>query len=201
MPGIDNKSRDYIRENYQYLSDREMGVVLGKATEAVVKMRLAMGIKRAEPSARIVTIDGKRTCVTCSELKPLSEFVTKTGRQENRAGFCKECFNARSVSRAGRLRQEIFDHYGWVCKCCGDSHHECMTLDHIDNDGHKDKFPGGGKITGKSLYSQVIKQGLPDSFQTLCHNCNFGKAVYGICPHKRYQELAERETTRTNQVI
>lgn len=60
-----------------------------------------------------------------------------------------------------------------------------LSLDHINNDGYKDKHPGGGKKSGKELYLLVKRQGFPDTFQTLCMNCNWGKKLgKGICPHK-----------------
>ena len=73
-----------------------------------------------------------------------------------------------------------------VCKCCGESTPEFMTLDHINNDGYLDKNPNGAKKSGKELYVLVKKQGFPSKYQTLCHNCNFAKKLEGGCPHQRY---------------
>lgn len=32
----------------------------------------------------------------------------------------------------------------------------------------------------------------PPGFQVLCHNCNFGKSLYGVCPHQRETNVEYR---------
>ena len=82
------------------------------------------------------------------------------------------------------MKKMVFDHYGWKCTCCGEENPVFLTMDHINNDGYKDKMVGGRKLTGKDLYIKIMREGLPNRFQTLCQNCNFGKKVRGICPHQ-----------------
>lgn len=86
------------------------------------------------------------------------------------------------------LKQKIFDRYGWKCKCCGESNIKFLTMDHVNNDGWKERLTIGYRIGGPTLYREIVKRGFPDTFQTLCFNCNCGKRVNnGICPHKSYK--------------
>src|SRR3990167_7641673 len=79
----------------------------------------------------------------------------------------------------------VFDYYGWFCKCCGEKMPKFLTVDHVENDGYKDKNKSGKKITGAPLYSRIVKEGFPERYQILCMNCNHGKRMNdGICPHK-----------------
>lgn len=84
-----------------------------------------------------------------------------------------------------RLRMKIMTHYGGdppKCACCGESNFGFLTLDHINNDGNKDrKLHGYGPV----LNMWIIKNNYPEGYQVLCFNCNCGKARNkGICPHK-----------------
>lgn len=79
------------------------------------------------------------------------------------------------------LRYFILEEYGFKCVCCGEGRHEFLSIDHVFNDGAKDRGTGN-----RNTYYQVNKLGLPrDRFQILCHNCNFAKGIYGECPHRR----------------
>lgn len=71
------------------------------------------------------------------------------------------------------------------CACCGEDTIEFLSLDHKNNDGHKDRKKYG---SGSNLYTKLRVRGFPDKerIQVLCFNCNMGKATNGgICPHKR----------------
>lgn len=63
-----------------------------------------------------------------------------------------------------------------------------MTLDHINNDGFKEKKKGG-KGSGIRFYEYLYANNFPrkDELQILCMNCNFGKRMNsGICPNKNH---------------
>lgn len=127
-----------------------------------------------------------RVCSKCGKLKPIKEFKLRADyNHKRRRTDCRECINLRTKLLWRKTRKEIFDYYGWKCNCCGETTPEFLTLDHINNDGYLDKNPNGDKKTGKELYSLVKKQGFPDKYQTLCHNCNFAKKLEGGCPHQR----------------
>jgi hypothetical protein len=77
--------------------------------------------------------------------------------------------------------QLILDHYGHVCACCGEATEGFLTIDHIENDGSVHRA-----VIRQSLYPWLLKHNFPDGFQTLCYNCNCGKARNGgVCPHKQ----------------
>lgn len=85
----------------------------------------------------------------------------------------------RFVMRAWRLRCKmiVLSHYGRggkpVCIRCREDRLPCLSIDHIDGGGREDRR-NRGKVGG-SLYSQLIKEGFPTGFQTLCMNCQWVK--------------------------
>ena len=85
-----------------------------------------------------------------------------------------------------RLRHEAIMAYGgYRCACCGEGEPMFLTLDHINNDGARDRREPG--LYMKRLLS-LRKRGYPRGFQVLCSNCNHGKHRNGgTCPHKTRQ--------------
>jgi hypothetical protein len=76
------------------------------------------------------------------------------------------------------IRNEFFNIYGNICRCCGETNRRFLTLDHINNDGY---------LSPHRQYeiTKAIKFVDKTRYQTLCYNCNCGKRVNnGICPHK-----------------
>jgi hypothetical protein len=60
-------------------------------------------------------------------------------------------------------------------------------LDHVNGGGnaHRRSLSRNGSMVGSStFYRWVVTNGFPDSFQLLCHNCNFAKGVGTRCPHQ-----------------
>lgn len=89
-----------------------------------------------------------------------------------------------------RLRQQVFEAYGGtVCACCGDTHEEFLTIDHINGDGadHRREI---GKSTYK-LHLWLKNSGFPGGFRILCMNCNFSFGMRGYCPHDKEQKMSE----------
>lgn len=78
-----------------------------------------------------------------------------------------------------RVRLEAIDHYGNKCACCGENEEAFLALDHINGGGNKHRREN--KIGLLSYW--VRKEGYPDGFQVLCHNCNQAKTQRGVCPH------------------
>ena len=93
---------------------------------------------------------------------------------------CAPCVAAEKRRYQAR-RQRVFDHYGRSCACCGETTFGFLTLDHINKDGAE--LPRSVK-NHIAIYFWLIQQGFPEGFQTLCYNCNYGKAKNGgVCPH------------------
>lgn len=82
--------------------------------------------------------------------------------------------------KRNRIKEEVFEHYGNKCACCGEDHPEFLTIDHINGRPAEHK----GK-NGIWLYKIVKAEGFPDTYQILCWNCNAAKGLYGLCPHER----------------
>lgn len=81
-----------------------------------------------------------------------------------------------------KIREMIFDVYGDICTCCGETEKIFLTIDHINNDGAEDyKKHGNYKV-----YKRIIKEADHTKYQILCYNCNRGRYMNGgICPHKK----------------
>ncbi len=78
-------------------------------------------------------------------------------------------------------KEIVFNHYGNKCVCCGETIKEFFTIDHINNDGAEQKR----KYKIYHFYRWIIRNDFPKDLQILCANCNYAKAIYGICPHQQ----------------
>ncbi len=85
-----------------------------------------------------------------------------------------------------KLKNSVFEHYGNICNCCGETEFLFLSIDHVNNDGNTHIGKSGARVTSGYLYSQIITAGYQDTYQLLCMNCNFGKRMNNdICPHKQ----------------
>ena len=94
----------------------------------------------------------------------------------------------RSAARKRRLhrqREQVFDHYGRLCACCGSA--ERLTIDHVRGDGAKHRR-AIGKRSGMPTYHWLVAHGFPGGFQTLCKPCNGSKANQSACRIDHTQE-------------
>jgi hypothetical protein len=83
------------------------------------------------------------------------------------------------------IKQCVMDHYGKICKCCGEDNIAFLNIDHIDGNGntHRKEI---GKSSGIGFYTWLKKNNFPEGFQTLCFNCNIARYKNGgICPHQQ----------------
>lgn len=86
-----------------------------------------------------------------------------------------------------RIRHVIYSHYGRICTCCGEDNLKFLTIDHINNDGYKERtIKSGKRLGGENIFYKIIREGLPaDRYRIMCYNCNCGRAYNnGVCPHK-----------------
>lgn len=111
------------------------------------------------------------------------DWMAKNG--EGFREYQKEWYKSKAeYLRELRLKNKelVYSHYGNKCNCCKETEKKFLTIDHVNNDGYKDKKDRGG--SSDSLYRKIIKENFPDIYQILCYNCNCGKARNnGICPH------------------
>lgn len=96
--------------------------------------------------------------------------------------------------RYRRLRLEALQHYGGEqpeCACCGEWHISFLCLDHVNGGGtqHRKQL----RAEGLNIWEYLRREGYPDGFRVLCHNCNSAIGFYGSCPHEdeRAAEAAE----------
>ena len=78
------------------------------------------------------------------------------------------------------IKKQVFDHYGRICRCCGETIEQFLTIDHINGNGRQHI-----KEAGMPLYHWIVKHSFPEDLRTLCWNCNCGRRINGgICPHE-----------------
>lgn len=91
--------------------------------------------------------------------------------------------------RRSKLRQNILVAYGGpLCKCCGETMEEFLSIDHIAGNGNKHRRsirPSGRNQASANFYEWLKKEKFPPGFQVLCIQCNFAKGKYGSCPHEK----------------
>lgn len=78
--------------------------------------------------------------------------------------------------RLAKLKDTVLTFYGGgVCRCvvCGEDRVDCLSLDHINNDGYKHRKTS--KLLGSRFYAYLAREGLPAEYQTLCMNCQWIK--------------------------
>jgi len=80
------------------------------------------------------------------------------------------------------LRNQLFDIYGTKCSCCDESNPGFLTLDHVLNNGRKERVALNGSHF--NMWRKAIAEHDPGKYRILCYNCNMGRAKNdGICPH------------------
>lgn len=88
--------------------------------------------------------------------------------------------NMDNVTRYRRYRTQIIQHYSRdtnTCNCCGESHMEFLTIDHING---RNNSPNGAR--GIVLMRWLIENNFPEGYQILCANCNLAKGDKDKCP-------------------
>ena len=119
---------------------------------------------------------------------PTHEWETVYPKNHRPVTRCRTCSlaaqRANAKSRYHRRREGAFEAYGQACSCCGEPDHSFLVTDHIDGGGTKQRRDNGWK-GNQRFYAWLEAEGYPPGFQTLCHNCNHAKHVYGRCPHAK----------------
>jgi hypothetical protein len=110
-----------------------------------------------------------RKCPECKFSKPDDEFPE---RGEN----CRQCRREQASLTRRFTREAVLRKLGGQCVCCGEREYVFLDLDHVNNDGSKDRK--------KATWRLALRE--PHRFQILCRNCNWGK-YRGGCPHQAYQ--------------
>src|SRR5207245_1718446 len=81
--------------------------------------------------------------------------------------------------RRGSRRSRVFDAYGKICACCGETTPRLLCLDHIDESGKEHRQLD---MLANNLTEWVIRNNFPPGFQMLCYRCNLRKSKNkGVC--------------------
>lgn len=93
----------------------------------------------------------------------------------------KEKRSLKAKNRNLKNKLDTIEHYGKECKCCRESLHYFLSIDHIYGKGNEHRK----KIGSSSSFNIWLRlNNYPkDKFQLLCFNCNMAKGFYGCCPH------------------
>ena len=93
----------------------------------------------------------------------------------NRTQRIQQC-----MARDAEIKLDVLSHYGkdGQLKCCWSGCEvddpDMLSLDHLNNDGAKDRAQGKAGI---KHYRMLKKENYPDGFQTLCHNHQWKKEL------------------------
>jgi len=119
-------------------------------------------------------------CYNCNMGKAINDGVCP---HHNNSSLTKPSIrhtHSKNTRQRRNLRTRLFEVYGPVCACCGESEERFLTLDHKLNDGNDARKQSGAfKIMRKA-----ISEADPRKYQVLCFNCNCARSQHnGICPH------------------
>ncbi len=91
-----------------------------------------------------------------------------------------------------QLKETVLATYGGKCAICGETHIECLTIDHSFNDGAEwrrsflDKKSNRDRTGnhGQSFYHFLRANNFPKDLglRVLCWNCNCSIGLYGYSP-------------------
>jgi len=105
---------------------------------------------------------------------------SNTIRRKLPAGFVGD--NAARQRELRKIaRQEVIEHYGGKCVCCGEEHIEFLCIDHVKGGGTQERRDNNKR--GSAFYLYLRRHGYPEGYRLLCQNCNFSIGKYGYCPH------------------
>ena len=153
-----------------------------------------------------------KKCSSCGIEKDTSEFYKDISRKDGLTSRCKQCSKEYSHSKERKkwekdyrkeniqkrrgwekdyrdnLKEECFLHYGKICKCCGESNIEFLTIHHVNGNGNQHRREIGVG-SGGHFYIWLKKNNFPEGFAVLCFNCNCALGNYGYCPHQKGELL------------
>ena len=114
-------------------------------------------------------------CNRCGKVAP----ETKT--------HCESCSQKLSDANSKRLqdlRRRVIAGYGGGCSCCREDSWEFLSIDHKGYRACEERKKLGRVLTTTQLCTLIIREGFPETYQILCHNCNMALGIWGYCPHR-----------------
>lgn len=79
----------------------------------------------------------------------------------------------RQLSRdaKAKLKGKVWEMYGHTCSACGFPDKRALSLDHVKNNGAKERR----ELGERGVYQRAIEAYRPDDYRILCMNCQFIK--------------------------
>jgi hypothetical protein len=123
----------------------------------------------------------KKVCSQCGAEKCLRAFrVRVKGDSLYVDATCNTCVCRR---QRRSLRLQFLEEFGCTCSCCGETHPDLLSLEHIR--GNVDKIKAAYRKASYYLYAAAKRDNWDRSkYECLCMSCNWAKGIYGICPHR-----------------
>lgn len=116
-------------------------------------------------------IENKRGCAQC------------LGKKSKRSCDDAQKDPLKAAQYRLRVKSDVISKYGGKCACCQESELLFLTIDHINNDGSRDR-KDNDISNSASFYLTLRKSDIRIDLQVLCFNCNLGKQINGgVCPH------------------
>lgn len=147
-----------------------------------------------------LTGDSSGLCPQCRQTKNLSEFIklrvggyccycrscnrlNSAQTYHERKEFRRDALRAANKRSRRKVREDVLAGYGGQCQCCGEDRYEFLSIDHINGGGIR-HIRSLGLKTQQQFYYWLRRNGYPEGFRVLCHNCNQSYGHYGYCPHQ-----------------
>ena len=121
-------------------------------------------------------------------------------RSSNKHGMCTkhryESFTLyHNTKSRTKKRHELLELMGGACVCCDERDPIFLQVDHVFNDGHKDRKKYNGGSISTAILLKIWNE-TPERLQLLCSNCNHAKMRNGgvlYRPEKFTRRKVQRE--------
>src|SRR6478735_3027983 len=100
----------------------------------------------------IIEPDKIKTCPTCKEAKPASEWYQDKNSKSGLFAYCIKCVKARP-SYDVQLRQRVVNKLGGKCLHCGFSDIRALQIDHVNGGGNQEFKKQGNR----AVYAKIDK--------------------------------------------
>lgn len=113
-------------------------------------------------------------CFLCSVILDLANASPRIVKRHS--GYCNACRSktryeerAKSKIQRDKLREQVFELFGYKCSRCGFDDRRALQIDHKNGGGARDRK----RFSQTTFIKYVLRT--PDLFQVLCANCNWIK--------------------------
>jgi hypothetical protein len=137
-------------------------------------------------------------CKYCWQSSKENKEIQQRYYQKNKAKMIKRAIDWRKLhpdeskeySRKykRKIRLEILRHYSLgepKCSCCGETHVEFLTIDHIKGYKNSPDYKKVRRRSGTEFYVWLKNNNYPTGYRILCFNCNMSLGIWGYCPHNK----------------